>query len=211
MSENEPNIRHELSELAPSLLPALGAPTYEVPEGYFTSFPLTLLKHTVSHSSGIQDVPSGYFEHFADSVLAKIKLDAANNLPATDAQPLAPVRTIATPRFSMMRYAIAAACTGLLGLAVFQWLQPGPHHSNDPYTVSAQQIISENQYEEVLQSITGDEIIAYLESSGYDVNAALVAEAAMEEDLPAPEDYWLDDNTLDQFLNKLNLPEIKEM
>ncbi|HRN79945.1 MAG TPA: hypothetical protein PKY29_08110 [Ferruginibacter sp.] len=211
MFENEKNTRQELSELAPGLLPVPDAPLYEVPEGYFDTFPLSLLKQTTGHSSGIQGVPAGYFDQFADTVLQKVKAGTSMGAYPAETPVMAPVHTIGSPRFSMMRYALAAACTGLLGLGVFQWIQSASVHSVENNYLSANQIISENRYEEVLQSISGEEIIAYLESSGFDVNAALVAEAAMEEDLPAPEDYWLDDNTLDQFLQKLNLPDINEM
>lgn len=211
MSEIEKNTTQELSELAPSLVPALGVPTYEVPDGYFDTFPVNLLKLTISHSSGIQDVPAHYFEHFAEDVLIRAKSLEPVSSSQTEVSSPAPVRPLGIPRFSMMRYAVAAACTGLLGLGIFQWMQSPSEQFSGNQNLTAQQILRENRYEEVFQSISGEEIIAYLETSGHDVNAALVAEAALEEELPAPEDYWLDENTLDQFLQKLNLPEIKEM
>lgn len=184
----------------------------EVPKGYFEDFAARVMKSISSEMEVISEsgdptseilssigkvnpyqAPIGYFDHFAQQVKPSVEI---------------PAKVVSmAPRFSMMRYAIAAALTGLLGLSLFQWMNTSTSTTDQstPY-LAANKIISEDKYEEVLQTISAEEIIQYLEQSGDDVNAALVAEAAVQDQLPAPEDYWMDEQTLDQFLNSLNLP-----
>lgn len=186
----------------------------EVPQGYFEGFAARVMKSISSEmeeviaESGIDptseilssigkvnpyQAPIGYFEEFAQQVKPSVEI---------------PAKVIQmAPRFSMMRYAIAAALTGLLGLSIFQLMNTSSSTTDQstPY-LAANEIISEDKYEEVLQTISGEEIIQYLELTGDDINAALVAEAAVQDQLPAPEDYWMDEQTLDHFLNSLNLP-----
>ena len=68
------------------------------------------------------------------------------------------------------------------------------------------------QFENVdqeLASISDAEIVKFLEETGTDVKAAIVANSTDENELPSQEDYLLDDQTLDKYLNSINVDELK--
>ncbi|MEO7045517.1 MAG: hypothetical protein ABI091_09455, partial [Ferruginibacter sp.] len=70
----------------------------------------------------------------------------------------------------------------------------------------AKQIIKNNSFDQELNTISDNDIEQYLQKRGLDVNAALVASSTDDNsNLPAPEDYINNDNTLDNYLNNANL------
>ena len=63
--------------------------------------------------------------------------------------------------------------------------------------------------DQALASITDAEIIKFLEVRGTDVEAAYVANSIDKNELPSQEEYLLEHNTLDTYLNKINLNNFK--
>ena len=63
-------------------------------------------------------------------------------------------------------------------------------------------------FDAVLQTVSDNEIEAYLNESGVDVDAALVAASVEQSTLPEAEDLFLDESTLDNYLNELNLNDL---
>ena len=63
----------------------------------------------------------------------------------------------------------------------------------------------DKNFDEAVSNISDDDIIAYLKESGEDVNAALVASVADDKNLPEEVDYLINDKTLDNLLNELNI------
>ena len=60
-----------------------------------------------------------------------------------------------------------------------------------------------------LANISDADIVKYLEATGTDVKAAIVANSVDENELPSQEDYLMDDKALDKYLNSINLNDLK--
>ncbi|MEO5944811.1 MAG: hypothetical protein ABIP30_03940 [Ferruginibacter sp.] len=117
-------------------------------------------------------------------------------------------------RSSFSRYAVAAGISGLIGLSVISFFNnKGTTDKNffasaetKTAMADAKQIIKNNSFDQELNTISDKDIEQYLEKRGLNVNAALVASSGDDNiNLPAPEDYIINDNTLDNYLNKANL------
>lgn len=212
----------ELKEIAPSLVPLKHLSTYTVPEGYFNELPLKVLKE-VERGSGIQSVPEGYFDSLSDKLLKRIQSAESvfleNNpkiglpyrvpqgyfetLPVVVTDKVSP-KVIKMPiRSRVLKLASAAVVAGLIGIAVY--LGMDRNVSQDETLLYASNIMKSNSYESVLNELTEEEIVQFLEESGEDVTAALVGQSALDEQLPDPFDYILDDSTLDDFLHDLKI------
>ncbi len=99
--------------------------------------------------------------------------------------------------------------TGILGMSVFSLFNKANVEVSTGYTSqvvnNGMQIMKSNSFESELETLNSTEIERYLASNGQDINASLVALVSDENILPAAEDYLINENTLDELLNKLNL------
>ncbi|MEO7463176.1 MAG: hypothetical protein ABIT96_10640 [Ferruginibacter sp.] len=187
---------------------------FNVPEGYFEQLTTAVLSaiHTDDISSrkeieslspllsGIQShnifrVPEGYFENLSINM----------NTPAKAV--LAPVVRFRKPAF--LRYAAAAVISGVLGLSLFSVFNNNAS-THPGYSAGvmkeATAMVNENSFDEAFKTLSASDIEQYLQQSGQDVEAALVASVTEEPaKLPAADDYILDENALDNFLNDMNL------
>lgn len=187
--------------------------TEAVPEGYFESLPGTILNKIKALETedaatelrtlspmlySIQDenvfkVPGGYFENLSDDILDKVK-------------PAAKVVNMERRSRTFFKYAVAAVFTGLMALGVFKFADTTKQSALPEYVTAGLQV--ENVDEE-LASISDAEIVKFLEESGTDVKAAIVANSIDANELPAQEDYLLDEQALDKYLNSIHVDELK--
>lgn len=223
------DIQNELTEISPQLAGMEPVNVFSVPEGYFNNFPeecLTLVQVSpaLPQTTTPQRVPEGYFDNLASQILSKIrsadtelpafgKVDHPftvpaqyfETLPSIILQQVQPARVVQM-KSSFFRYAAAAVITGILGLSLFNQL--GKENVVEPAVVSYAQNeipVKEDAIDKALESINDEEIVDYLATRGQDVNAALVASVIDENNLPASEDYLLDENTLKEFLTENNI------
>ncbi|HNP53943.1 MAG TPA: hypothetical protein PKK69_04985 [Ferruginibacter sp.] len=196
----------------PEILEGLShQPVFRVPNGYFESLPDQVMARIQSANTetilpavlqGLSDkpsfrVPAGYFESLPDQVMSRIN----------EAKP-AKVISMGS-RVSFFRYAVAAAFTGLIGLSLFNL---GGASNNEEVAAElspavmaqAKQIIQNKSFDATLETISDDEITHFLQDNGQDVNSALVASLTTDDaSLPDADEYLINDETLDQLLNKL--------
>ena len=192
------------------------AKNLSVPEGYFETLAGNILNKIYALESdvaaelneispmiaGIENketftVPARYFDEL--TFLSKQKQTAK-------------VIAIDKPR-SFFKYAAAAMITGLLGLGIVNIFYDDNTATN--ITTTAQvtggtnlpnTVIMNGSFDETLKSLPDIEIEEYLQQSGQDVNAALVASSTDDVDkLPEASDYLLDENVLENYLKKNNL------
>lgn len=115
------------------------------------------------------------------------------------------------PRPSIFRYAAAAVVTGLLGLGLLNIFNNNSETvSSMPVQASvmkqAKTIIATGSFEQELNSVSDHDLEMYLQQSGVDVKAAMVAASTDDVSaLPEQTDYLTDENTLDEFLKTKNL------
>ena len=222
-------IQNELKELNSILAGISNTNVYTVPDGYFEAMALDIL-NTLQQVSGITlnaTVPEGYFEGLADGIMNKIKeglamkdegsalLSTVKNVnpytvPHGYFETLAgnivnqlpqPAKVIVMrKRSSFFNYAAAAVITGILGLSVVSIVDKRQQDKILPETTALNL-----NFDEALANVSDDDIVAYLQKGGEDVNAALVASASEDKNLPEQVDYLTDDKTLDNLLNELNI------
>jgi len=191
---------------------------FSVPEGYFESLEGSILQKIKAGEQetaaeeirsispvladignrNIFTVPQGYFEqlNFVAQETTQAKIIRMN------------------PARSVFRYAAAAVITGLLGISVINIVDKTASNENSITFVKsspevladANKIVKTGSFDQELSKLSDKEIEEYLEESGQDVNAALVASSAnTDTKLPDAADYLLDENTLDNYLKDNNL------
>lgn len=208
----------------PSLAQVIIAKIYEedslnnfsVPDGYFESLAGNILtkihalendvnielKGISSLIAGIENketytVSEGYFNSITF---------LNNNLKS------AKVVTINKPRL-FFKYAAAAVITGLLGLSIVNIVDKNNTENSIKTnletitgTMKPNTVLKTASFDEALQNVSDNEIEQYLQKSGHDVNAALVASSTDDvEKLPEVTDYLLDENVLENYLKENNL------
>jgi hypothetical protein len=204
----------EIRALSPQLFNIKYEKVFEVPQGYFDTLAdsvLTKIKIQETEDAateiralspmlhGIQnenvfEVPQGYFENISEDVLNKVK-------------PEAKVITMQSRRRTFFKYAVAAAFTGVVALGVFKYTGNKNDETRLPGYVTAG--LQVQNVDQELAKISDADIVKYLEATGTDVNAAIVANSVDENELPTQEDYLLDDKALDKYLNSINIDALK--
>lgn len=149
-------------------------------------------------NSNVYTVPEAYFESLDFLISQRIP------------KPAQVVQMRRRP--AIYRQMIAAVVVGIMGISLFSLLDNKSDKSdlvpvtNEAVMAKAGEIIRNNSFEKELASISDKDIESYLSKNGQDVNAALVAATTDDAGaLPATDEYLINENTLDEFLNKMNL------
>jgi len=205
----------ELKTLSPMLSGIQNKNVFEVPVGYFDGLndavmakinvgvnetaaeelrTLSPMLYSIQNEN-VFEVPKGYFAELADDILSKVK----------------PVKviTMRSRTRSFMKYAVAAAFTGMMALGVFKFTgnQVDPRSKDLPgYVVDG---LKPHDVDKELADVSDADITKYLESTGTDVKTALVANSVDDNELPSQEDYLLDDKALDNYLKSINVNDLK--
>jgi uncharacterized protein YihD (DUF1040 family) len=206
----------ELKKLSPVLSGIQNSNVFEVPLGYFDGLADNIMAHIKAEQTetasdelrklspmlySIQNenvftVPKGYFEGLSDNILARVK-------------PQARVVNMNRRGSSILKYAVAAVFTGVMALGVFKLTDTGKSDVENTIIAEGTQIAKENKFDEELAKITDDDIVKYLEATGTDVNAAVVANSIDNNELPSQDEYLLDEQALDKYLNSINVDDTK--
>jgi hypothetical protein len=154
--------------------------------------------------SGIQnknvfEVPQGYFETLAENTLAAIQPQQAKIIV---------MRKRSTV---FMKYAVAAAFTGMMALGVFKFTNPvASENKLDAVVLNGLQINKEHSFDQELAKVSDEDIIRYLQANGENVDAQTVASQTLDEkELPTQSDYLTDDKALDKYLDNVNINDLK--
>ncbi len=145
-------------------------------------------------NENVFEVPQGYFDNLSEEVLNKVN-------------PQPKVINMQKRSSTFLKYAVAAAFTGIVALSVFKFTgtKVGADTELANYVKDGLQIQNVDQE---LAKISDADIVKYLEANGTDVKAAFVANSIDGNELPAQEDYLLDEQALDKYLNSINLDEL---
>lgn len=200
-----------------SVLPLEALNMMDVPAGYFDTLAENILAkikagqltaaEELQHISpalaatgndNVFTVPGRYFEDLPEIILSRVNTTA---------------KVIAMkPRRFFSRYAAAAIVTGVLGLSLFSLFNKKNSGDTMPdvqltasVMAEAKNIMQTNSFDKKLETVSDNEIVDYLENTGHDVEAALVATVADTKDLPSEDEYITNDNTLNNFLEELNI------
>jgi hypothetical protein len=180
-------------------------------------------------------VPDGYFESLSGEILNKIKQEGnlEEELPEmlksirhinvystpenyfNSLQSSVLKRTASKPKviglerkFSFIKYAVAASVAALIGIGIYKVsnnVAISDEVSLSSILKTASAINKNNSFDKEMSDLPDEEIISYLNEKGEDVNTALVASLSDEENLPEADEYLLDENRLDNYLNENNI------
>lgn len=203
----------EINALSPVLYSFKKETTFEVPQGYFDSLADTVLQKIKAQDAedaateiralspmlysiqneNVFEVPQGYFEGLSETVLSTVS-------------PQTKVVSMKRRTTTFFKYAVAAAFTGVMALGVFKFTSINDKVELPDYVTAGLQV---QDVDQELANISDAEIVKFLEASGTDVKAAMVASSIDKNELPSQEDYLLDDQALDKYLNSINVDELK--
>ncbi len=199
------------------ILPASETHFFKVPEGYFDSLPGNILSKIKSleqensseepdHISPMLDalknknvftVPVGYFDTLAGKIFNKI-------------QP--PKVVVMKRRSTFWNYAAAAVLTGIMAVSALwtknnsaEHLQVANNNNIPSYVKDASKYKDQQQINAGIANLTDDDIIKYLENTSTDADDATLAASIDAKDLPSEQDYLIDENTLNNYLHKIDV------
>jgi ribosomal protein L12E/L44/L45/RPP1/RPP2 len=226
-------ILNELEGISTAVAAIPKVNVYHVYDNYFKEVQKIVLA-TINNDIDFA-VPNRYFENLTANILQKVKANdvqeelqkisatVANignknvyvtpknyfeNLlysPKTEAK----VISISAAKRKVVKLAVAAVVTGLLGLGIFTFVQRNNTTTEKDNIASiikeADKIITTDSFEKDFATLTDKDLEKFLEQNGENVDAAMVATSADKAELPDAMDYYLDENTLNNFLNENNL------
>ena len=188
--------------------------TTNVPQGYFDSLAETVLARVKEQqevadlnelrilspmlysiqNENVFTVPQGYFETLSDNINNKIKPQRSK------------VITIGKRSNTFIKYAVAAAFTGMMALGVFKF-SGSPANALPDYVTDG---LKSHNVDEELSQISDVDLIKYLQANGENVDAQTVANQTLDEkDLPNQADYLVDDKALDKYMDNINTNDLK--
>ena len=184
--------------------------TASVPSGYFENLADTIMNRIKEEEAetalvelkalspllyAIQDanvyeVPDGYFNGFAGQIINMVKPSRSG------------LRVISRTSAVFMRYAVAAAFTGVMALGIFKFTSSNiANNHGSAWTMNV---------DKELDKVADDDMIKYLETNSENVDAVTVASKTLNEnELPSQADYLNDDKALDNYLENINSGDLK--
>jgi hypothetical protein len=189
-------------------------PTLSVPEGYFEKLSGSILSRIKEEDAlaelrglspmlysvqneNVYKVPAGYFDRLASVILSKVQ---------------APARVISMQSRSIWKYAVAAVITGVITVnsmwifnkpteqVAYNTLKAKP--GMPAYISEATQYKTEDDIQNGVASLSNDDIINYLQSTGTVADNEILNSELDTKDLPLQKDY-LDEQTLDAMLQQI--------
>jgi len=187
---------------------------FTIPPGYFDKFSesvLTNMKLVYSESAeeelrdlspmlyslkgeNVFTVPLGYFESLAENVLEKLK-------------PVPAKIVTMKRRTSWLKYAAAAVVTGIITITSLQLFKGSSHNissSLPAYFQDAFKYKTEADLNAGIAKLDDADIAKYLEKNGNVLDNELLINNTDESGLPSSTDYLNDENTLNEYLDKID-------
>ena len=211
-----PQSTETLDELSPLMRRLQTSNVFELPAGYFQNLD-TVITDKIKFGAGesttelsplmqdlqnknVFEVPDGYFTTVAGNVLNKLK-------PAS-------AKIVSMPKRSIiMKYAAAAMLTGAIALGVYKYSDQPATDAVTPKNYTAAKLdpsiekgksMDEKQFNEAMESLTDADIASYLEKNGDITDIASINKNLEPVNLPAEDDYLLDEKTLENYLKEID-------
>jgi hypothetical protein len=230
--KQQTEILQELDAMSPVVAAVPRVNVYSVYDNYFAEMQSDVLAAIADKN--IMAVPEGYFENLATSILQKVKandvMEELQSISATVAnignknvytapqnyfeklqhntteKEGAKIIPIGNSRTKVARLALAAVLTGLLGFGIFTFIQQNNANTETATLIKeGEKIINTNSFDADFATLTDKDLEKYLVESGENIESSMVATTAEDAELPEVMDYYLDENTLNNFLKENNL------
>ena len=136
-------------------------------------------------------VPDGYFDNLSTQIVTKISIKET-------------AKVVSIGAHKWWKYAAAAIIAGLMMISVFYIFNSGGNQISE-YLAASQQYQTTSQIKEGIATLKEDDIINYLETHGNIIDNEMLLDQIDTDALPAEFEYLLDDNTLNNYLEKINV------
>ncbi|MEP7230651.1 MAG: hypothetical protein ABI691_10395 [Ginsengibacter sp.] len=219
---NPETAEEELRNISTTLYSLKDKNVLKVPDGYFDTLSTNILAKTKEQYLETADeelrnlspmlytlkneivftVPDGYFENFSNNVIEKVN-------------PVKARVVTMKPRNSWLRIAAAAVVTGAIAITSLQIFNTPSNHNDQGISTTASttvpgyikesfQFKTEKQIDAGIAKLSDDDIVKYLEKNGSVLDNDLLLKNTDVSELPSQEDYLIDENTLNTYLDKID-------
>ena len=175
-----------------------------IPTGYFENLSHSIISKikeneaeedypvlTSLKNSNVFHLPEGYFDHLSENILSKI-------------HPKEKAKVISIRENVWWKYMAAALIAGIMLVSAFYFLTIGGKNASD-YLAAAKQYQTSSEITEGIASLKDDDIISYLERHGNIIDNDVILNNIDTDGLPTEVDYLIDDNALNNYLDKINI------
>ncbi len=213
LQESEDVASYE-NELSQQLAALKYKNTFAVPADYFENLADNIFKNIESLEQDVQEetrqissvvgglekknllyLPNGYFENLTTQIQTKLA-------------PAAKVVSISKFR-NIFKYAAAAVIVGAVSIGVIKY-DNGQKNTVVPPVATLEASIQKGikmdakKFDETLNNLSEEDILQYLEKNSSDEDVAVLTSDIEEKNLPAEDDYLVDEKTLDNFIETIN-------
>lgn len=136
-------------------------------------------------------VPSAYFDELSEQIMAKIRLKE-------------PAKVISIGTYKWWKYAAAAMIAGIMLISGLFIFNTGENQVAQ-YLAASQEYQTSAQIADGIASLMDDDIVNYLETHGNITDNQMLLDNIDTDVLPGELDYLIDDNTLNKYLEKINV------
>jgi hypothetical protein len=182
----------------------------QVPEGYFDTLAVSILSKIKAIETqsvddelrglspmlysldkvNVYEAPTGYFDNLSEELLSKVS-------PKEEAKVISFTQYKSS---KWMRYAVAAAVIGIVGLISFYFT-----NNNSKLDAVVKRGISyakENKFDEVLNKTSDDAIANYLEKTADETDALQMVASVDDSQLPGEDELLSDEKLMDELINE---------
>ncbi|MEO6820775.1 MAG: hypothetical protein ABI266_04970 [Ginsengibacter sp.] len=142
-------------------------------------------------------VPEGYFENSAKEIAAKVTTNKTGIVVSINSGKVISMKS------TWWKASAAAIIAGVVAVSSYFLVNNPSSDVQSTYLTAQNNYKTPNQVNEAIATLSDDEIAAYLEDNGSILDNDLLIKDVNTQELPAIEDYLLDDNTLNNYLNKI--------
>ncbi|MEO7316580.1 MAG: hypothetical protein ABIW47_15425 [Ginsengibacter sp.] len=178
-----------------------------IPDAYFENLPDSILSKVKEREEKeveeeypllnslknihVFQVPEGYFDNLSDDIRSNI-------------QPKEKAKVISITGRVWWKYMAAALIAGIMLVGALFFFNLGSNRVS-PYLAAAKQYQTSSQITEGIASLKAEDIISYLESHGNIIDNDVILNNIDTDGLPTEFDYLIDDNALNNYLDKINI------
>ena len=190
-----------------------------VPDGYFNSLSDKILSKIKSGEQSADEeikelspalhylkqenvfkVPENYFDDLSDRIKEKVNLGSGKVVSINSAKVVS-IKKVT----KWWKYAAAAIVAGIISVTSVEIYNHGTSNSNEPpYVQLAAEYKTPAAFDQGIASLSADDIAKYLEKSTNILDDESLINNTDTKELPAPGDYLMYDNTLDNYLKSIN-------
>jgi hypothetical protein len=210
-----------LAEDEPFRFSAIPAIIQDIPNNYFNTLSEKIFSNIQKDNVGeelsdfpllvslkgknVFTVPQGYFENVAEGILTNITTGKEGKVVSINRGKVVSMHS------TWWKAAAAAVIAGIIGVSSYFVVNNAGSQDQSTYVNSGNQYNTTEQVKVAIASLSDDEIADYLENHGNILDNDLLLKDINTQELPTTEDYLLDDNALNNYLNKIGALEAEKL